>query len=43
MLSLSPLTLSALPALRPFFAKASGRICDDTLGGVFLWRELYHT
>lgn len=43
MLSLTPVTLQAMPALKPFFQTASGRICDDTFGGVFLWRKLYHT
>lgn len=43
MLSLTPVTLQAMPVLKPFFRTASGRICDDTFGGVFLWRKLYHT
>lgn len=43
MLSLSPVTLQTLPLLRPWFSQASGRICDDTPGGVYLWRNLYRT
>ncbi len=43
MLDFLPLTLEAIPTLRPFFLHRNSRICDTTLGTAFLWRNMYHT
>lgn len=38
-----PLRLSDIETLRPYFEKNECRICDCTIGGTFMWRELYET
>ena len=38
-----PLSLSDIETLRPYFEKNPCRICDCTIGGTFMWRELYKT
>ena len=43
MLSFETLTREALPRLAPYFAENPYRICDLTVGGVFLWRNVYST
>jgi len=43
MLDFHPLQLSDLPTLRPFFQQGRSRICDTTLGTVFIWRDIYKT
>lgn len=43
MLTFKPLTLEAIPLLRHYFVKRPSRICDSTVGGTFLWRDLYQT
>ena len=43
MLDFHPLTLDALPKLRPFFLHRNSRICDTTPGTIFIWRDMYHT
>lgn len=43
MLDFHPLQLEDLPKLRPFFTQNSSRICDPTLGTVFIWRDIYQT
>lgn len=37
------LTKEALPELRSYFEENPYRICDLTVGGVFLWRHAYRT
>ncbi len=43
MLEFKPLSLQEIPLLRPFFEQQSGRICDSTIGGTFLWRDYFQT
>jgi hypothetical protein len=43
MLAFTKLTLDDIGRIRPFLADASGIICDDTPGGVFLWRDYLST
>lgn len=43
MLTFKPLTLEVIPPLRHYFVKQPSRICDGTVGGTFLWRDLYQT
>ncbi len=43
MLQFEALTREALPRLAPYFEENPYRICDLTRGGVFLWRDIYHT
>jgi hypothetical protein len=37
------LRLEHLAPLRRFFAENPGRICDMTVGGTFIWRDMAHT
>jgi hypothetical protein len=41
MLEFSKLTLNDINRLRPFFQQGSARICNDTVGSVFMWREYF--
>ena len=43
MLDFLPVTLEAIPKLRPFFLHKTARICDMTPGIPVLWRDMYHT
>ena len=38
-----PLKLKDIPCLRSYFTRQPSRICDSTVGGTFLWRDLYRT
>jgi hypothetical protein len=42
-LEFSKITLDCIGALRPFFADNKCRICDGTVGGTFMWRDLHNT
>ena len=42
MLDFQPLELRHIPLLRPVLDRKKERICDDTVGGVFLWRDYFH-
>jgi len=42
ILDFQPLELRHIPLLRPILEKKQERICDDTVGGVFLWRDYFH-
>ena len=42
MLDFRPLELRHIPLLRPILDQKQERICDDTVGGVFLWRDYFH-
>jgi Uncharacterized conserved protein len=42
MLDFRPLELRDIPLLRPILDNKKERICDDTVGGVFLWRDYFH-
>jgi hypothetical protein len=37
------LALDCIDELRPFFAGNECRICDCTIGGTFLWRDMFET
>lgn len=41
MIEFSPLKLTDLPRLRPWFSHNRDRLCDGTVGGEFLWRDFY--
>lgn len=36
-----PILLKDLDIIRPFFSKPKSRICDYTVGGMFMWRDFY--
>ena len=43
MLHFHPLTQRDLAVLRPFLGRNPNRLCDLTVGGVFIWRDYYKT
>lgn len=43
MLDFHPLTEQDLDKLRPYFADNPSRLCDLTVGGIFIWRDYYKT
>lgn len=43
MLEFYPLTEADLPKLRPFLSQNPYRLCDLTVGGIFIWRDYYKT
>ena len=43
MLEFSQLTLCDIDKLRPYLLQDSSRICDYTVGGLFMWRDYYST
>ena len=43
MLEFHPLTEEDLDTLRPFLADNPYRLCDLTVGGIFIWRDYYKT
>ena len=43
MLDFQPLTERDLDKLRPFLEKNPFRLCDLTVGGIFIWRDYYRT
>ena len=43
MLDFHPLTEEDLDTLRPFLARNPHRLCDLTVGGIFIWRDYYKT
>jgi len=43
MLEFHPLTLQEIPLLRPYFEERTHRLCDNTVGGTFLWRDYFRT
>jgi hypothetical protein len=42
-LEFQALTLDHIDGLRPFFLGNECRICDCTIGGTFMWRDLFET
>lgn len=38
-----PLQLQHLPVIRPYLHDAASRICDETVGTLFMWRKYYST
>lgn len=43
MLDFHPLTEENLDTLRPFLTPNPYRLCDLTVGGIFIWRDYYNT
>lgn len=43
MLNFAPLTLEDIPTVKPFLTFQQSRICDYTIGGIFMWRDYFHT
>lgn len=43
MLKFTDLTLSDIETVRPFFSMQNTRICDYSVGGIFMWREFFHS
>lgn len=43
MLNFAPLTLEDIPTVRPFLALQHSRICDYSIGGIFMWRDFFQT
>ncbi len=43
MLEFHPLTEQDLGVLRPFLKNNPSRLCDLTVGGIFIWRDYYNT
>jgi len=41
MLDFKPLTLSDIPAIRPYFDHTLNRACDNSVGGTFMWRSYF--
>ena len=37
------LTLNDIPLIRPYFVKQKSRICDYSVGGLFMWRDYFYT
>lgn len=38
-----PLTLKEIEIVRPFLERLSTRTCDFSVGGMFMWRDFFHT
>ncbi len=43
MLEFRKLTLEDIPLIKPYFEYSESRACDDTVGGTFMWRDLFST
>ena len=43
MLNFTDLKLSDIETVRPYLAMQSTRICDYSIGGIFMWRDFFHT
>ena len=37
------LTLEDIDDIRPLMAKAANRLCDNTIGTLFMWRDYFKT
>lgn len=37
------LTLNEIPLIKPFFVIQKSRICDYSIGGLFMWRDFFYT
>jgi len=42
MLEFSRLSLSELKTLRPFILQGNSKICNNTVGGIFMWRDYFN-
>lgn len=43
MLNFAPLTLNDIAVVKPFLKFQQSRICDYSIGGIFMWRDYFHT
>jgi hypothetical protein len=43
MLNFSDLKLTDIEAVKPFLHFQRSRICDYSIGGIFMWRDYFHT
>ena len=43
MLKFTDLKLSDIETVRPYLAMQNTRICDYSIGGIFMWRDFFHT
>ena len=43
MLNFAPLPLGDIPTVQPFLRYQQSRICDYSIGGIFMWRDYFHT
>jgi len=43
MLSFEKLKLKDITKIRPYFQNPIGKICDNTIGGIFMWRDYFST
>lgn len=43
MLNFAPLTLDDIPVVKPFLKFQQSRICDYSIGGIFMWRDFFQT
>lgn len=43
MLKFASLTLNDIPVVQPFLRYQQSRICDYSIGGIFMWRDYFHT
>ena len=41
MLNFKKLELHDIDIIKPYFLKSNSRICDNTIGGVFMWRDYF--
>lgn len=43
MLKFTELKLSDVPTVGPYLAMQNTRICDYSIGGIFMWRDFFHS
>lgn len=43
MLNFTDLKLSDIQTVRPYLSMQNTRICDYSVGGIFMWRDFFHT
>lgn len=43
MLKFANLTLNDIPSVKPFLELQRSRICDYSIGGIFMWRDYFNT
>lgn len=43
MLDFKELSIEDIPLIKPFYNKPDNRTCDNTVGGIFVWRDYYKT
>lgn len=43
MLNFTDLKLSDIEAVKPYLAMQNTKICDYSVGGIFMWRDFFHT